>query len=88
MRIPINQLIANELIASLYRYAFMNTDMNQYLMFRNASAVVRIMTTYQLCCAGLARSPFVLTEHISSLFYLFIWYIGPLFPPGLLITSW
>ena len=27
------QLIANELIASLYRKAFMNTDMNQYLIF-------------------------------------------------------
>ena len=44
----------------------MNTDMNQYLIFRYASAVVRKMTAYQLCCAGLARSPFVLTEHISS----------------------
>ena len=59
-------LIANELIASLYWYAFMNTDMNQYLIFRYASTVVRKMTAYQLCCAGLARSPFVLTEHISS----------------------
>ena len=61
--------------------------------------------------ARLARSPFVLTEHISSwraseasktlsgvmqsrfryiyiFFYLFIWYVGPLFPPELLITSW
>ena len=45
----------------------MNTDMNQYLIFRYASTVVRKMTAYQLCCAGLARSPFVLTEHISSL---------------------
>ena len=44
----------------------MNTDMNQYLIFRYASTVVRKMTAYQLCCAGLARSPFVLTEHISS----------------------
>ena len=44
----------------------MNTDMNQYLIFRYASTVVTKMTAYQLCCAGLARSPFVLTEHISS----------------------
>ena len=44
----------------------MNTDMNQYLIFRSASTAVRKMTAYQLCCAGLARSPFVLTEHISS----------------------
>ena len=40
--------------------------MNQYLIFRYASTVVRKMTAYQLCCARLARSPFVLTEHISS----------------------
>ena len=45
----------------------MKTDMNQYLIFRYASAVVRKMTAYQLCCTGLARSPFVLTEHISSI---------------------
>ena len=45
----------------------MNTDMNQYLIFRYASTVVRKMTAYQLCCARLARSPFVLTEHISSI---------------------
>ena len=77
------QLVANELIASLYRYTFMNTDINKYLMFRYASIVVRKMTAYQLCCAGLARSPFVLTEYISSLLiYLFIWYVGPLFRPG------
>ena len=44
----------------------MNTDMSQYLIFRYASTVVRKMTAYELCCAGLARSPFVLTEHISS----------------------
>ena len=44
----------------------MNTDMNQYLIFRSASTVVRIITAYQLYCAGLARSLFVLTEHISS----------------------
>ena len=44
----------------------MDTNMNQYLIFRYASTVVRKMTAYQLCCAGLARSPFVLTEHISS----------------------
>ena len=63
------------------------------------------MTAYP-GCAGLARSPFVLTEHISSLLaserserdtlrgnaieislYLFIWYVGPLFPPGLLIVK-
>ena len=62
------QLIANELIASLYRYTFMNTDMNQYLIVRFASTVVRKITAYQLCCAGLARSPFVLTEHISSIY--------------------
>ena len=55
------QLIANELIVSLYRYAFMNTDMNQYLIFWYASTVVRKKTAYQLCCAGLARSPFLLT---------------------------
>ena len=48
----------------------MNTDMNQYLIFRFASTVVRKMTAYQLCCAGLARSPFVLTEHISSNIYI------------------
>ena len=57
----------NELIASLYRYAFMNTYMNQYLIFRHASTEVRKMTAYQLYCAGLVRS---LTEHISSLFVL------------------
>ena len=45
----------------------MNTDMNQYLTFWYTSTVVREMTAYLLCCAGLARSPFVLTEHISSL---------------------
>ena len=44
----------------------MDTDMNQYLIFRYVSTVVRKMTAYRLCCAGLARSPFVLTEHISS----------------------
>ena len=64
----IYQIIANELIASLYRYAFMNTDMNQYLTFWYTSTVVRKMTAYLLCCAGLARSPFVLTEHISSIY--------------------
>ena len=46
----------------------MNTNMNQYLIFWCASNVVRKMTAYQLCCAGLARSPFVLTEHISSIY--------------------
>ena len=60
------QLIAYELIAGLFRYKFMNTDMNQYLIFRYDSTVVSKVTAYQLCCAGLARSPFVLTEHISS----------------------
>ena len=45
----------------------MNTGMNQYLTFRYASTVVRKMTAYQLCYAGLAHSPFVLTEHISSI---------------------
>ena len=50
----------------------MNTDMNQYLLFRYASTVVRKMTAYQLCCAGLARSPFVLTEHISSIYIYLI----------------
>ena len=44
----------------------MNTDMNQYLTFWYTSTVVRKMTAYLLCCAGLACSPFVLTEHISS----------------------
>ena len=33
---------------------------------------VRKMTTYQLK-AGLARLPFVLTEHISSAVYIYIW---------------
>ena len=64
----------------------MNIDMNQYLIFRHASTVVRKITAYQLCCPGLTRSPFVLTEHISSLFiYLFIMYVRAVFPPGLLI---
>ena len=40
--------------------------MNQNLIFMYASTVVRKITAYQLYCAGLARSPFVLTEHISS----------------------
>ena len=44
----------------------MNTDMNRYLIFKYASIVVKKITAYQLCCAGLALSPFVLTEHISS----------------------
>ena len=44
----------------------MNTDMKQHLMLSYVSTVVRQMTAYQLCCAGLARSLFVLTEHISS----------------------
>ena len=48
----------------------MNTDMNQYLIFRYASTVLRKMTTYQLCCAGLARSQFVHIEHISSNIYI------------------
>ena len=48
----------------------MNTDMNQYLIFQYASTVEGKKTAYQLCCAGLARSPFVLTEHISSNIYL------------------
>ena len=31
------------------------------------------MTAYP-CCAGLARSPFVLTEHISSIYiYIYVW---------------
>ena len=52
----------------------MDTNMNQYLIFRYVSTVVRKITAYQLCCAGLARSPFVLTEYISGLFiYLFIY---------------
>ena len=51
----------------------MNTDMNQYLIFRYASTVVTNMTAYQLCCAGLARLPFVLTEHISSKIYISYW---------------
>ena len=46
----------------------MNTDMNQYLTFWYTSTVVRKMTAYLLCCAGLARLPFVLTEHISNIF--------------------
>ena len=36
------------------------------------SSVVRKMTAYP-GCAGLARSPFVLTEHISSKIYIFIY---------------
>ena len=47
----------------------MNTDMNQHLTFWYTSTVVRKMTAYLLCCAGLARSPFVLTEHISSYYW-------------------
>ena len=47
----------------------MKTDMNQYFIFRYASTVVRKMTAYEMCCAGLASSPFVLTEHISSYRY-------------------
>ena len=51
----------------------MNTDMNQYLIFQYASTVVGKMTAYQLCCAKLACSPFVLTEHISSIYtYLYM----------------
>ena len=46
----------------------MDADMNQYLIFRYVSTVVRKMTAYQLCCAGLARSPFMLREHISSIY--------------------
>ena len=46
----------------------MHTDMNQYLTFWYTSTVVRKMTAYLLCCAGLARSPFVLTENISSVY--------------------
>ena len=54
----------------------MDTDKNQYLIFRYVSTVVRKITAYQLCCAGLARSPFVLTEHNSGLFiYLFIYMV-------------
>ena len=48
----------------------MNTDMNQYLTFWCTSTVVRKMTAYLLCCAGLAHSPFVLTEHISNSVYM------------------
>ena len=44
----------------------MDTDMNQYSIFRYASTVVRKMTAYQLCYSELACSPFVLIEHISS----------------------
>ena len=54
----------------------MKTDMNQYLIFRYASTVVRKMTAYQLCCAGLASSPFVLTEHIYSLNMVVGWLRG------------
>ena len=45
--------------------------MNQNLIFMYASTVVRKITAYQLYCDGLARSPFVLTEHISS-YYNFV----------------
>ena len=69
------ELIANELIASMYKYAFMNTDMNQYLIFRYASTVLRKITAYQLCCAGLARLPLVLTGHISSKYIYMCIYI-------------
>ena len=58
----------------------MNTYMNQFLIFRQRfnelcwhaylSSVVRKMTAYP-GCAGLARSPFVLTEHISSKIYIY-----------------
>ena len=33
-------------------------------MNRYSPTIVRKMTAYPLCCAGLTRSPFVLTEHI------------------------
>ena len=46
--------------------------MNQYLILRYASTVVRKITAFQLCCAGLACLPFVLTEHISSLCLYFL----------------
>ena len=45
----------------------MNTDM---LIFRYVSIVVRKMTAYWLCCAGLIRLPFVFTEHISSIYII------------------
>ena len=50
------QLIVNELIASLYRYTFMNADMNQYLIFRFASTVVGKMTQPISCVLCWASS--------------------------------
>ena len=45
---------------------FLSKDFTNYVgMIIYVSSVVRIMTAYP-GCAGLARSPFVLTEHISS----------------------
>ena len=64
----------------------MNTDMNHYLIFRYASTVVRQMTAYQLCCAGLARSPFVLTEHISIYLFMNVFHLRNYFL-GLVLVS-
>ena len=71
-------MITYELRASLCRYTFMNTDeqvLDSGKDLTNMLACLLIksckkLTAYQLktCCAWLALSPFVLTEHISSLF--------------------
>ena len=54
------QLIAYELRASLYRYTFMNTDMNQYLIFRLRIGMLisycKKMTAYKLKCLCWASS--------------------------------
>ena len=42
----------------------MNIDMNQYSIFRHA--LTKVKKCQQMsCCARVACSPFVLTEHIS-----------------------
>ena len=58
-------LIAYYLSVSLYRYTYEHFDMNQFLTYISAclSSVVRKITAHK---RGLACSPFVLTEHISS----------------------
>ena len=77
-------LIASDLRASLNRYAFMNTDVNKFIYIGKGlnnilaclSSVVRKMIAHQLKphCAGLARSRFVLTEHISSVYAYLIFH--------------
>ena len=80
------QLIAYELRASLYRYTFMNTDMNQHEIFRKCMGM---LIDYCKRNDSLSAESLVLgklTRHLclqSTLLaiYLFIWYVRPLFPP-------